>query len=261
MSVGDTSNIYYKKIKQLNLVHYAGEISYYSNAELRPAELELLKQLPQGSTILDVGTGSGRFSINAAKLGFKVTGIDITPEAIAACKKRARQEKLRNINFMVADITEKKLSVKYDYVFCPRFVINAIATDKHRRKAISNMLEACKPGGKIFIESFNIMWLGQGIFTPILNLARSFIRQMRLITCQLFKKPYTGLFPGDITYPANKAKNASDGYAHLPTIFEIKSYLKHGETKSIYEITNIKKKDWLKSFRYSIWIIHELPRP
>ena len=44
---------------------------------------ELEARLPQGSplNILDVGTGTGFFAILMAKLGHKVTGIDLTPDA------------------------------------------------------------------------------------------------------------------------------------------------------------------------------------
>lgn len=250
---------YYDKIKRLNVEHYAGEVSYYSVADLRPAEAQFLSELPKGAKLLDIGCGSGRFSVNAAKLGFDVTGIDITPAAIEASRKRAEAAGLKNVRFMVADITETPLDEQFDYVFCPRFVINAIATDERRRRAIAAMYRACRPGGKIFIESFNIMWLGQGPVKPLMNLGRSFIRSVRILWARAMKHSYNGLFPGDITYPANKAKGASEGYAHLPTIFEVKSYLKSGRTRSIYEVIGLKKKDWLKAFRYSIWTTDDVP--
>lgn len=252
-SASALSEAYYKKIKAFNVVHYAGEVSYYSVADLRPAEAKFLSMLPKGAKLLDIGCGSGRFSVNAAKLGFDVTGVDITPDAIEACRKRAKAANLKNVRFIVADITEDSLAEQYDYVFCPRFVINAIATDERRRRAIAAMYDACRPGGRIFVESFNILWLGQGPWKPMLNVGRSLIRKFRIFWAHIRNRPYNGLFPGDITYPANKAKGASDGYAHLPTIYEVKSYLRSGETHSIYEVTGAKKKDWLKPFRYSIW--------
>lgn len=248
---------YYERIKKLNITHYGGEVSYYSVAALRPAEKEFLSRLPQGASILDVGCGSGRFSINAARLGFQVTGVDITPAAIESCKKRATEEDLQNAHFGVLDITASLPAEQFDYVFCPRFVINAISTDEHRRQAIENMYAACKPGGTIFMESFNIMYLGKGPIVPVLNIVKSAYRHVRVWLANRGLVGYDGLFPGDITYPANKAEGATDGYAHLPTIFEVKKYLKHGKTYSIYEVIKQKKKDYLKPFRYSIWTVEE----
>lgn len=84
---------YYDRIKKFNIVHYAGETSYYTKAPLRQAEVALLDKLPQGATILDLGCGSGRFSVGAALRGFNVTGLDITPKAIEAARKKALEEK------------------------------------------------------------------------------------------------------------------------------------------------------------------------
>jgi len=254
------SDKYYQKIKSLNVIHYAGEVSYYSVADLRPAERAFLAQLPKGAQILDIGCGSGRFSVNAAKLGFKVTGIDITPAAIEACQRRAKEAGMKDITFKVADITDMRLSEQFDYVFCPRFVINAIAANERRRIAIENMYAMCRPGGRIFIESFNILYLGQGPWKPLSNVVRAVWRSVHIAWAKLFQRPYDGLFPGDITYPANKAQGASDGYAHLPSILEIKSYLKSGRTQSIYEVIGTMRKDWLKPFRYSIWTTDDVPR-
>ncbi|MBU1149122.1 class I SAM-dependent methyltransferase, partial [Patescibacteria group bacterium] len=67
---------YYNKIKKLNIEHYAGEISYYTKAELRKVEIKILMSLKRGAKILDLGCGAGRFSIGAGQLGFNVIGID-----------------------------------------------------------------------------------------------------------------------------------------------------------------------------------------
>ena len=103
----------------------------------------------------------------------------------------------------------------------------------------------------MFIESFNIWYVGQGVLMPIKNSILSIYRKL-LIKIQGDK--YSGLFPGDITYKANKVSSASVGYAHLPNIFEIRRYLPSPRIRSIYQIIGIKKHDLLKPFRYSIWI-------
>ncbi len=254
----DIYKLYYKRIKTLNIEHYAGEVSYYSKANLRPAENALLNGLPGGSKILDVGCGSGRFSIEAAKRGFNVTGIDITPAAINSCKTQAKILKLSNAKFEVLDIVEGGINKKFDYVFCPRFVINAIATKRSRKAAIKNIINACRPGGYVYIESFNIWYMGKGPGRPFKNSFLTLYRSVNLEVHKILKIYYGGLFPGDIVYKANKASTASQGYAHLPNIFEIRRYLKNSKTKSIYQIIGVKNHDWLKLFRYSIWVIAKI---
>ncbi len=252
---------YYQKIKALNISHYAGEVPYYSKAHLRVVEITLLKKLPPGAVILDVGCGSGRFSIGAAEQGFKVTGLDITPAAIEASRQRAKELGLNNICFLVCDMIALPFEDEaFDYVFCPRFSLNAVPTFKHRQQAIQEMIRVVKSDGKVFIESFNNFYVGRGSLVLVKNLLRDCKRHFAIFVCYLTQKPYDGLLPGDIVYPNNKVPGAPDGYAHLPSVFELVRSIPHGVThkfSSFYELTNKIRKDWFKFFRYSIWITLE----
>lgn len=252
---------YYDRIKKFNIVHYAGEISYYTEAPLRPAEVALLSKLPQGATILDLGCGSGRFSVGAALHGFNVTGMDITPKAIEAARKKALADGAQHVVFVEGDMTSIPFPEQtFDYVFCPRFVINAVATSTKREKAVREMLRVAKPTGVVFIESFNKLYLGRGPFTPLGNILKDGWRRLIMIGYSGLGKKYMGLLPGDITYKNNKVAGAPDGYAHLPTIFELRRMIpeKNGVVvhfQSIPQVTGrIKGIDLLKYFRYSIWI-------
>lgn len=251
-------NSYYAKIKKLNISHYAGETSYYTRAPLREVEKKILSSLPKQSKILDVGCGSGRFSIGAAQLGFSVTGIDITPAAIEAANKKAKDLKLNNINFIIGDMTDIKFKDnEFDYVFCPRFSINAVATFGKRRKAISEIIRTAKPGNTIYIESFNKLYLGQGPIAPIRNILTDLKRWLIIILCRLSSREYEGLLPGDITYESNKVAGASIGYAHLPTIFELSKLMPKNifyKFQSIPQVLGNKNFDLFKYVRYSIWI-------
>jgi len=249
---------YYKRIKELNIRHYAGEVPYYSTADLRIPEKAVLKKLKENSTLLDLGCGSGRFSIGAAKLGFRVTGVDITPAAISAAKNRAKELHLRNTDFIVGDMTELDLeSNSFDNVVCPRFVINAVSTPNRREMAVKEMLRVVKPVGRVYIESFNRFWIKVGIKRFVGNVIKDIGRTIAIFIANSFNKEYKGLYPGDIVYPANKVRGASEGYAHLPTIFELKHMIPAGysySTYSIPEIVNNGQFDPFKYFRYSIWI-------
>ena len=162
---------YYRKIKKLNISHYSGEVSYYTQAPLRKVEEKLLTSIPKQSKILDVGCGSGRFSIGAAQMGHNVIGIDITTAAITAAIEKVKTINLHNISFLVGDMTEMPFGDnEFDYVFCPRFSINAVATFRKRKEAIEEMIRIVKPGGKVYVESFNKLYLGRGPILPLKNL-------------------------------------------------------------------------------------------
>ena len=78
-----------------------------------------------GLHVLDIGTGSGCIAIALKKAhpSWSVTGIDISPEAIAIARENARRNKVK-VNFQVADIFDfneenpkfEILNPKYDIV-------------------------------------------------------------------------------------------------------------------------------------------------
>jgi ubiquinone/menaquinone biosynthesis C-methylase UbiE len=252
------SEAYYQRIKCLNIRHYAGEIGYYSKAAMRPAEESILSTLKKGSVVLDLGCGSGRFSIGAAKKGFAVTGLDITQEAIDASSARAKNENLQNVTFVCGDMTEIPFDSNFfDYVFCPRFSINAVATVEKQKRAVSEMIRVVKNGGVVHIESFNKFYLGNGLYMPLHNFFVDIWRHIKMAVCKISGTVYEGLLPGDIIYKANKTAEASVGYAHLPTFIELKRLIPNGYCYKMYSIPQIigkKKFDVFKYFRYSIWI-------
>ncbi len=249
---------YYHKIKNLNILHYTGEVSYYEKAPLRIAEKAILNRLKPGAIILDLGCGAGRFSLGIAKLGFNVTGIDITPDAINAAFEKSKSLNLKNVKFLVGDMTKLPFEDNaFDYVFCPRFSINAVATFSQRKKAIQEMIRVVKDSGVVFIESFNKLYLGKGPILFFKNIIRDIWKNFLIFFSWLLNKKYKGLLPGDIIYESNKVLGASQGYAHLPTIFELKKLVPKNTKYKFYSIPQIvknRRKDLYKIFRYSIWV-------
>ena len=93
----------------------------------RPETAELVERinkptqtLPEGKAlkVLDVGTGSGCIAIALKKAhpSWSVTGIDISPEAIAIARENARRNNVE-VNFQVADIFDfNEENPKYDIV-------------------------------------------------------------------------------------------------------------------------------------------------
>ncbi len=67
-------------------------------------------------TVLDLGCGTGINSIWLAKHDFKVTGLDLSPTAIAKAKERASSEHL-DIDFLADDFLQAELAGDFDLVF------------------------------------------------------------------------------------------------------------------------------------------------
>src|SRR5687767_4116500 len=69
------------------------------NRILRWREIE--RNLEGVKTILDVGGGTGAFSIPLARLGFSVTHVDLSPAMIEIARQKA--DDLKNIRFVEAN--------------------------------------------------------------------------------------------------------------------------------------------------------------
>ena len=59
------------------------------------------KFLKPGAKILEIGAGTGRYSLTLAKMGYDVTAIDLTPKHVEIMKRKSRR--LKNFQCMVAD--------------------------------------------------------------------------------------------------------------------------------------------------------------
>jgi SAM-dependent methyltransferase len=106
--------------------------------------------LPRRSRVLDIGCGAGTNSIFLRRSGFRVSGIDLAPGAIAAARKRAERSGL-SIDFRVADA----LQLPYpDGVFGGLVDVGCFHTIPVRlRRAYSRELaRVLRPGGRYLLS-------------------------------------------------------------------------------------------------------------
>jgi SAM-dependent methyltransferase len=71
-----------------------------------------------GSRVLDLACGDGTTALPAARLGAEVLGVDIARNLVAAAKRRAQAEGLRNCRFQEGDATDLSglPPARFDYV-------------------------------------------------------------------------------------------------------------------------------------------------
>lgn len=105
----------------------------------------------KGSKILDIGCGTGNFSIKLEKMGFKVVGIDISGEMLEAARKKARAEGLE-IEFYEMDIYSMKFQ---DEAFDGAISMAAFEFIKEPEKAAAEIFRVVKKGGQILIGTIN----------------------------------------------------------------------------------------------------------
>lgn len=101
-------------------------------------------------TVLDLGCGSGRHSIELAKNGFKVTGMDFSKEALSLAKQWAKRVNLK-VNFLEGDI-HKRLPFKKE-TFNGALAIDSICyeSSESMESTLAEIRRVLVPGGIIFI--------------------------------------------------------------------------------------------------------------
>lgn len=105
---------------------------------------EIEKYLPEGKLkILDVGCGSGFFTILLAKMGYEVTGIDLTPDMVQCARELAEEEKTE-CRFQVMDAEKPDFPDESFDVVISR---NLTWTLPHAEEAYGEWLRVLKKGG------------------------------------------------------------------------------------------------------------------
>ena len=111
----------------------------------------ILKSIPSNSEILDTACGTGIHLIITSKLGYKVYGMDLSPEMIAQANKNVKKDRIEAV-LKVGDfrkISSTYKGKKFGTVMC---LGNSIAYMKNKqdlRKALKSMYEVLKPNGLI----------------------------------------------------------------------------------------------------------------
>ena len=99
----------------------------------------------QGS-VLEVGTGTGRFAIPMHDKGCTVTGTDISPKMLEVAKEAAQG---RNITWQTADVEALPFSdASFDTVSCMNVIIHL----PQWKPAILEFKRVCKPNGRIIFD-------------------------------------------------------------------------------------------------------------
>jgi SAM-dependent methyltransferase len=124
--------------------------------------LEELSLQPSG-WVLDVGCGTGRHSIELARRGFNVTGLDLSSEMLARAADAAKAAGA-NVEWVHADATRFSLPKKYDGAVCQPLSIlcNISRSLKPQANAVLTVLNAAA-----MLRKSTNMDVAEGRFDPL----------------------------------------------------------------------------------------------
>jgi len=128
------------------------------------AEIKFLLEelnLPDSSAILDIGCGTGRHSVELAKLGFQMTGVDLSAGMLAEAQRAAGQARVE-IEWIHSNALDYSDNSKFDAALC--LCEGALAllnpeedAHQHDLTILKNIYVSLKPQGKLILTTLNAL--------------------------------------------------------------------------------------------------------
>ena len=114
--------------------------------------------LTPGASILDAGCGTGSLAVLFAREGYRVTGVDLSPEMIAHARLK---DSAGEVDWRVGDITSLELGTTFDAVVSVADVFNHLESLDEWEAALRRFHEHLRPGGLVCIDAMTCRGLEQ----------------------------------------------------------------------------------------------------
>ncbi len=122
----------------------------------------------KSARILDIGCGTGRHSLELARRGYNVTGIDLSESMIGRARELAEKENL-NIVFFTKDARDFNFNREFDLaIMICEGAFPLMETDEMNYSILKNAYLSLKPGGKFIFSTLN------GLF-PLFHSVKDFV--------------------------------------------------------------------------------------
>lgn len=152
------------------------DYAYYYNAFYKDKDYkaeakqvkELIEKVAEASSVKEIksvinfGCGTGRHDIELAKLGFDMSGIDLSADMIKIAKEKSQAEGL-SIPFSVQDVCKFAPDRKYDCVISLFHVMSYQNSNDAILAAFKSARKCLDKGGIFVFDS----WYGPGVLTDL----------------------------------------------------------------------------------------------
>src|SRR3954453_5285505 len=106
---------------------------------------------PPGCRVLELGAGTGRATAFFARTAGRVVAVELAPEMIAVARRRLAGAS--NAAFILADMREIELRVRFDLVAAVDDPFVHLTADEDRDKAFATAARHLAPGGRFLLDA------------------------------------------------------------------------------------------------------------
>lgn len=123
-----------------------------SSAKVEVEKVVSLLKIRQNDRILDLSCGTGRHSLELARQGFDVVGVDRTTSFIEKAKQKAEENNLK-VEFVVGDMRKYCQPNSFDIVMNLFGSFGYFEDPDDDRQVVRNMCDSLHSGGRFLIET------------------------------------------------------------------------------------------------------------
>ena len=123
-----------------------------SSAKVEVEKVVRLLKIRQSDRVLDLCCGTGRHSLELARQGFKVVGVDRTTSYIEKAKRNAEENNLK-VTFIVGDMREYCQPNRFNVAVNLFGSFGYFENPDVNRQVVKNMYASLSSGGKFLIET------------------------------------------------------------------------------------------------------------
>jgi SAM-dependent methyltransferase len=113
--------------------------------------------LKSGAEVLDLCCGQGRHSVQLAKRGLRVTGLDLNPDYVQLAQEAAAASKI-SIETIAADMREIPFANKFDAIVNMYSSFGYLESEAEDLKVLQSAAKALKAGGRLLLDMLNREW-------------------------------------------------------------------------------------------------------
>jgi SAM-dependent methyltransferase len=110
-----------------------------------------LAELAPASAVLDLACGPGRHSLELARRGFRVTGVDRTVEYLEQARTAAARERL-DVEWVQADMRAFRRAAAFDAAFSLFTSFGYFEDPDDDRRVAASLFESLRPGGRLVMD-------------------------------------------------------------------------------------------------------------
>jgi SAM-dependent methyltransferase len=117
-----------------------------------------------GARVLDLACGRARHSIELARRGFRVTGVDLSPRSLELGREAAREAGVE-VELVRSDMREIGYEAEFDAALNLFTAFGYFEDEADDALVLSRVARALRPGGRFLLDTLNPLWLARG-FRP-----------------------------------------------------------------------------------------------